>query len=199
MSNKKKANKPAPLEPTEQDLKDIEDMNAEPDGKPVPFYPILKVWREVLKPAAEVGEQRIEPHWAVAICGMYSQMTFADMEDFRSRYFAKIETLREILQKQIDSDEDSLKPETPAEDREHNSAAYKQVITDWQIAFVEWDIEWDPSSPHAAAEHAAMSEVYKMFFADDALISYLDNIKMEFTDDDRQNLQVALDTAKAGR
>jgi hypothetical protein len=189
-----------PLPLSDKDQRDLESLAAEPSAdKVMPFFTILKVWLELLKPAAAQARDRVEPQWASRICSMYPQLVFADMIEYRARFFAKIEALRLILEDEVGTDDECLTYTTPEEDREYNSQHYKNILTDWQIEVLDWELEWDTSDPSAAAELAAISEVHKMFFGDTGLVAHLDNIKFEFTDDDRQALAKALEESRLGR
>src|SRR5690242_15373030 len=136
------------------------------------FVPVLKAWREALKPAAKDATARIEPSWASRICAQYPQLTFGDMVEFRSRYFGKIAALQAILDAEIDTDEECLNTTSPEEDVAQNAMHYKNLLTDWQLQFVEWEMAWDCADPGAAAELAAMSEVHKMFLSQEGLVAW---------------------------
>lgn len=188
-----------PVELTEQDERDLARLQAEPDGIPEPtFHPILKVWQAVLEPAEQELNAAVTPQWANRIVSAYAGVTFADMLEYRERYFSKIIDLARILDDEIEGDADCLKYTQPEEDAEHNSAHYKNVLLNWQMMFLTWEMEWDTADPQAATELAAISEVHKMFFGDTGLTQFLDNIKFEFTEADQMQMTEALEDFKGG-
>lgn len=190
------------VELTEQDEADIHRLYSEPDGVEEPtFHPVLKVWKEVLAVAESERATPISPQWATKIISSYPGLTFAGCATVHERYFAKLIQLRDILSMVIDGDDECLNYDTPEEDVEHNSHHYKDVLTMWQMAVLQWELEWDCTDPHAAIELAAISEVHKIFFGDahrPGMTAYLDNIQFQFTDSDQAELVEALEQLKAG-
>lgn len=169
-------------------------------GDPSPeFHTILEVWRAILSPAQKEADAHITPQWGSRICGKYQQMQFSDMPEFRDRYFAKIAELESILHAVIESDSEALNQATPDEDVEHNSENYITVLTQWQIAVLGWELDWNCEDDAAAAELAAVSEVHSMFFGDLGLTALLDQIQFEFTDMHRDALALALQSYKDSR
>lgn len=175
---------------SEQDEADIANLYAT-DAVPT-FHPVLMVWREVLKPAAEEATKKVTPQWASRITQSYREVNFADMAYVRDAYFGKISQLLEILDMEIASDAECLTYATPEEDAEHNAHHYKNLLLQWQLAVLSWEMDWDCQMEHAGAEMAAISEVHKMFFGSDGLVAYLESIRFEFTEDDQQVLADAL-------
>jgi hypothetical protein len=160
-----------------------------------PFNPILKVWREVLKPARTEAQKKPTPQWCSKMVQMY-QLSYKDCEELRDRYFAKIEELDQILLDEIALDDECLTYATPEEDAEHNSQHYKDLLTAWQLQFLEWELDWNCEDANAAVEIAANSEVHKMFFSNTGLVAFLDNIRFEFTEADQVALSEAINKRK---
>lgn len=163
------------------------------------YHTILQVWREVLAPADAESKKKITPQWANRIVTSYQGVAFQDMTDFRDLYFGKIKELAAILDVEIDTDDECLNLLTPEEDVEGNTHHYINVLTEWQKAFLSWELEWDTTHPDAALELAAIAEVHKMFFDHTGLVALLDQIKFEFTDTDREQLALALDELRASQ
>ena len=67
------------------------------------FHTILEVWKAILDPAEAESRTRITPQWASRICAKHQDVHFADMVEFRNRYFAKIEELRRTVEAVIES------------------------------------------------------------------------------------------------
>lgn len=161
-----------------------------------PFVPIIKVWWTVLNSAKTVADESISFQWANKICSQYLGMTFPLMLAFRDRYYSKMFELLDILNEQLAKDDEAFSPTTQEEDIEQNASAYKALLIDWQVRFVEWEQAWDCADPEASAELAACSEVHKFFFADDAFVAYLQNIGFKFSEADQQDLILALQVAQ---
>lgn len=168
------------------------------DANEAPYHTILHVWREVLKPAAAESRKKITPQWATKIVARYSGITYADMPRFRDLYFGSILALAEILEAEIDGDDECLKHATAEEDVEHNTTHYLNVLISWQLQFMQWEIDWEPTSPDAAVQIAALGEVHQMFFGPEALTALLDQINFQFTDDDRELMSSALQSLLEG-
>jgi len=178
------------VEYSEQDQADLSRLYSSDE---VPsFHPILQIWREVLKPAAEEAGTKVTPQWANRITAAYREVAFADMNYVRDSYFGKIAELAHILDLEIASDEDCLTYGTPEEDAAENAHHYKNLLLQWQLAVLAWEMAWETTDEHAGAELAAISEVHKMFFSDQGITAYLETIRFEFTEDDQQQLAEAL-------
>ena len=164
----------------------VEDIIAEANN--AGYHTILEVWREVLRPAASEQTKRITPQWATRVVNTYHGITYADMPAFRELYFGRILHLASILDDEIATDDECLKLTSAEEDVEHNVHHYLNVLFAWQMQFMQWEIEWDATSPTAAVEVAALAEVHKMFFDPQGLTALLDQINFQFTDTDRDTL-----------
>lgn len=182
-----------PVESIEFTEKDQEDLNrmleesAEPE-----FHPVLEVWREVLSNGPELAKEKVSPQWASKIVATYVGVAFKDMEDVQAQYFAKIAELANILDLEIATDKECLTYRSAEEDKVENAVHYKNILRDWQLTFLQWELDWNCRDPYAAVELAAISEVHKMFFGPTGLTAYLDNIQFEFTEQDQKDLGEAL-------
>ena len=165
----------------------------------VAYHSILEVWREVLKPARTERTTKITPQWANRIVTTYQGVDFGDMHHFRDRYFDKIAELENILLGEIELDDECLNVTKPEEDVEHNTHHYINVLTNWQKTFLSWELDWSAAASDAAVELAAISEVHRMFFDQNGLTALLDQIKFEFSDDDRDLLAAELQELRDAR
>lgn len=189
-----------PIETTEPTDAEIHEFISGPEkGEEPSYHPILEVWREVLKPAKDEADAKVTPQWASRMVQSHVGIGFADMNAFRDTYFGKLADLENILLLEIDSDPDCLKVDTPEEDVERNSFHYSNLLMQWQLQLMQWELDWDTASPEAAVELAAISETHKMFFGPTGLTAFLDNIKFEYTEDDQELLGLALQELKEGK
>lgn len=183
------------IELSDKDRDDLAALSAEGPGVPQ-FHTILEVWREVLKPAAVEGTKRPTPQWCNRMITSYPGVTHADMYNLRDSYFSKIQELLDILLEEIKADSDALTYTSPEEDVEHNSGHYRDLLTTWQVHFLQWELDWDCLDPNAAAEIAAVAEVHKVFFGQVGLTQFLDNIRFEYTEEDQAALAAALEATR---
>ena len=156
------------------------------------YHTVLEVWREVLKPHHDEKTKKVTPQWASRITASYRELDFADMDDFRDRYFAKLTELEKILLLEIESDPEALSYTSPEEDAATNHHHYMNLLMLWQQSLLGWEMAWTCTDESAPVELAAISEVHKMFFAEQGLTAFLENIQLVFTDDDQQMLADAL-------
>lgn len=182
-------------EVTDEQIQDFIDRGGEAPS----YHPILRIWREVLSNAENEIGARVTPQWANRITSSYRELNFADMPRFRDNLFGKLMEYASILETEIETDEDCLKPKSPEEDVEHNSGHYKAMLAHWQILLLQWELDWDCTAPDAGLEIAAISEVHKMVFGPTGLTAFLDNIKFEYTEADQAELAEVLDAMKEGR
>jgi hypothetical protein len=183
---------------SDQDLADLEELGVGPGNPEATFHPILMIWREVLKPARAELTAKITPQWATRVVGAYTEMRYADMPYFRDFYFTKLLQLADILDIEIATDDDCLTYATPEEDAVENATHYKNLLLQWQLAVLQWEMDWETTDEHAAVELAAISEVHKMFFGQTGLTAFLENIGFEFTEGDQQELGEALEEFRGG-
>lgn len=169
------------------------------NGEAPTFHPILQVWREVLSNARGELTAKVTPSWANKVVSSYQGVEYANMVDYRDSFFTKLIQLLDILEMEIDSDPDCLSYITPEEDVEHNSHHYRNLLMQWQLALLQWELDWETTSPNAATEIAAISEVHKIFFGPTGITQYLDNIKFEFDEQDQAELAEALQQLKEGQ
>jgi hypothetical protein len=183
------------IELSDQDQEDIAKLYALPTAEEeVPVqHTILEVWREVLAPAQKLAGEKVTPQYASKMVATYPGLTLADCREVQARYYAKIGQLAEILDLEISSDPDCLSYlDAPEEDAAENAYHYKGLLITWQQLFLQWELEWTCTDPDAAAELAAISEVHKLFFGPTGLTQHLDNIRLEYTEDDAATLAEVL-------
>jgi hypothetical protein len=186
------------VEFSDQDVQDLRSIGVT-DGDAPEFHPILEVWREVLKPAHAEATQPVTPQWANKILATYQRLAYDDMIEVRDRYFGKLFALEDILKDEIESDEDCLTYTSPEEDVEHNSVHYRNLLQNWQLLFLDWEMNWDCMDPSAAAEIAAIGEVYNIIFGNTGITAFLDNIRFEFGEADQAELARLLQERKDGQ
>lgn len=166
------------------------------DDATAEYHAILKVWRELLRPAEDVRKERVQPAWASRICSTYPQMVFSDMTVYRDLYFDRVDILRDVLVLEIGTDDECLKVSTPEEDVEQNSQHYRNLLRDWQLKILGWEMDWDCEDKDAAADLASLAEVHKMFFSQQGVTAYLDNIGFQYTEADQAELSKELEEYK---
>lgn len=187
---------------TEQDKADLKTMHAEDaltvlrEGEEPSFHTVLEVWREVLKPAFAERNNRVTPQWATRICASYKEINYADFAAFKDLYYDRIEELINILVAEIDSDEECLNQETPIEDVAHNAQHYKNIIRDWQVRFLEWELAWSPDHSDAAIQLATISEIHRMILGPEGLLPFLESIQFQFSEEDQTWLRDELEAVR---
>ena len=167
------------------------------------YHPILQVWRKVLDNIEDQRAEKVTPQWATRITSTYREVNFADMLEVQTRLYDKLEQLRDLLDVEIGKLDHPFESITSAaEDLEFYEKHYKALLREWQLAFLGWELDWDCTDQHAAADIAAFGEVYTMIFGNQSrpgLTAYLDNIKLEITEADQAETIEALNALKEGR
>lgn len=187
----------AAIELSEQDIADIEQLQSEPDPEPVKHRTILEIWKIVLSNAENDQDENMAPQWANTMVSKYADVHFADLLEFRKRFYDKVIAFRDVLTAEIDGDPRCLGYFTAEEDRELNGYHYKNVLRDWQLLDLGWQLDWRCDDPYAAVELGVVSEVHKMFFDQTyGLVNHLDNIQFQFTEQDQVILLQALEAFK---
>lgn len=186
------------IELTEQDIADLHKLGVDAEGHEVPYHPLLRVWKELLAPAAEEAEAKVTPLWASRIVASHPGVEFKDMNTFRDEYYGLIAELVHVLHEEIETDEDCLTYVSIEEDNEHNRHHYLNLIRDWQLTFLKRELEWTCTDPDAGPKLAAIGEVHKMFLGQDGVIGFLDNIRFEMADEDKMDITAQLEEFRAG-
>ena len=177
-------------------MTELNGETPETDLEDMPFRTVLELWTAVMEPLTEEWGRTITMHWATRIVTTYPEMRFADVPEFRDRFFAKADVLATILKEQIAGDDECLKRVSAEEDAMFNGRLYRSILTAWQKEFILWEMKWRVEDDAAALEMAAIAEIHKMFFGTGGLIGLLDSINLEFTDDDRDTLAAELQEIK---
>lgn len=157
------------------------------------YHTVLEAWRAVLRPALTLRTtEKVSPQYATKMIQSYPELTYVLTEEVRVRYYEKLVVLMKILDDVIDSDDECLNQATAVEDVAENSEHYRQLILDWNLQFLKWELEWSCGDDDAAIEIAALAEAHKMFFGDRGLLPHLESIQFQYTEADQQALADAL-------
>lgn len=188
------------VETIEQDNDaEVSNLFGEDGGDAPSYHTILEVWREVLTPARTEQHEPVTAAWANRMINTYPEIRYADMEEFRDRYFAKIIQLLEILELEIESDDTALDHLDPEEDATLNADHYKNLLLQWQLAITQWEKDWACTDPYAGVELGTISEVHKQVFGQVGLTQYLDTIQFEYTEADQADLAEAINELREGQ
>lgn len=156
------------------------------------YHPVLEVWLQVLTSAENISKAKVSPAWAARIVGNYKELSFNDMNHFRDKYYDRLAIMKRIVEDEIRDDAEALKRVSPADDVEHNALHYKNIIRDWQLAIVWWEISWDCADPFAAIDYASLVELQRMFFDNTGMANLIDQIDLPFDESDRAILDAAI-------
>lgn len=177
---------------TEQDEADLASMHAEPDT--FEYHTVLQVWLEILKQENLEANRTITPRWATTIVSKYDEIMFSDMPAYVDEYFDLVTACREIIQTAVnDEGGECLVYNNAEEDALENAEIYKWILLQWQLEFLRRELTWNCESANAAVQIAALGECHGVFFGETGLSGHLEVIKLEYTDEDREALQAALD------
>lgn len=170
-----------------------EEAPATPEA---PYQPIIKVFREVLKPSVEESKKEPTPNWCIQMIGSYPGITYADMPDVQTRFYVIIDELKAVVEYEISEKPDCLSFGDAKTDMSENRTLYLNLLLKWQEVLLSHELEWDASAPWAAAEVAAISEVHKMFFSQNGITAFLHQAGFEFTEADQSDIAEALDAMR---
>lgn len=178
---------------TAAEVIDMFNRGAEPEAPA--YHTILEVWREVLVPATVEATKKPAPPWAAKMVQLYPQLSYPDCVDLRDRYFAKLQSIRDIIDLEIAANPGCLDYTTAEDDVAENTEIYESILMTWQALVLQWELEWDCTATGAAAELASISEAHKTMFGDSGrsgLSAFLDNIKFEYLESTQATISEAL-------
>jgi len=181
----------APIERIEFDEEQKEGLRALgiADGAEAKFRPILRIWRAILEPISEERGRKVTPQWAVKIRQTYG-VPFKDMDAYSDMFYSRLEELLKILKDEIATDVECESYDNAEDDAIENRLHYKRVLTAWQVRFVQWEVAWQVTADDA--------EIHRMLFGETGLTQHLENIKLEWTESDQEDLVEALREAADG-
>ena len=186
--------------PQQPDTEGYMDEGLAPEETEAPSYhTILETWREVLKPAHGEVLKDVTPQWASKMVRSYPELRYADCEALRDSYYAKLFQLEEVLLQEIATDEECLTYTSAAEDVEHNGHHYKNMLLQWQLAFLQWELDWRCTHKDAAVEMAAIGETHQIIFGSperQGLVAWLGNVNFEFTEADQAEIAEELEALR---
>lgn len=179
------------IEFSEQDQADLAALGVTTGDAPE-YHTLLEVWKRVLEPAKDELAARVSPQYANRIASSYREIAFADMNEYRDRYLEKVLTFERILLDEIATDADCLSYSDPADDAAENRSHYHNILMQWNLQLLQWEMEWECDKPYAAVEFATLGEVHKMFFGEQGITAHLEVIGFEFSDADQALLAEAI-------
>lgn len=178
---------------TEKDQADLDKLLAGANEEEPEYHTVLRAWQEILKEENfTASSQEITARWATEVCGKYVGVTFADMPSHRDLYFDLIREMRAIVEAEIESDEDCLTHKSLEEDSLENREHYLNILMQWQLSFLEHELNWDCTAADAATRLSSLAEAHGMFFGATGLTGHLEAIRLEFTEADQEDLAIAL-------
>lgn len=185
---------------SDQDEADLQSLLS--DEPPTPRT-LLETWREVLAGVEAAKAEKVGIALANRIVSVWPKLTYQDTPRYHERYHELLMELREILHTEIAVDPDCLK--NVDNDAVDNRAHYINLLFCWQVASLRWEHEWDPASPDAAIEIAAIGDATGFFFGkpgpdgrgQQGLVDHLGAINLEFGDADREEMGTRLSEIKA--
>lgn len=176
------------FEMSDVDKADVLKLLGGGDGPEVEYHTLLQIWRDVLNGSRDAISRTVTPNWAVRMTTAYPQIAVQEMNIYRDAYFAKIEQLEEILLFEIETDPLCLQHTTREDDLEKNRLHYVNLIKDWQLAILAWEMEWDCTTEDAHIQIGAISEAHKFFFGPTGITGFLDQIGFQHTESDQEEL-----------
>lgn len=170
-----------------------DELEAEVNPKPEPYYPIAKVWKETLDNADEAEKHRPTADWCSVIIGKWPFLkAFSDMQQVHNHYFRILRDCRRVLDEALEAFPEALEVTSRDEDVEQNKDFYVRMLAEWQKALLVEQSEWDCDADDAAPWFVALGEVQSQLVGRDGLVSYLGAIDLPFNEDEQAELDKEL-------
>lgn len=177
------------------DLSELDDLPESPaEGNEVTHRPILRVWAELLSNAEADRETKISPQWATKVVQSYAGIDFDAVSTVHDYFYDNIEELRQILLSELETVEPGkLSAITDAKtDAEELYEHYLNVLLNWQLAFTQWEKDWDIELACPAEDLAAIGLTHNMFLGQTGLVNLLGTISLDIAEDDLAFIQESL-------
>lgn len=166
---------------------------AEPPETPAEYRTLLSTWEHLLTDAQRLAAVPVRVPVATRMLGAYLGLTFADLEPLNARYYEHVAAMLEVLQMEIAAaPEATFQVTTAEEDGNDNRGIYKAVIYNWRLYLHEVELSWRAGSETAAIDVAVLGELTSTFFSQNGLVSLLENLMVEFSEEENDELHALL-------
>ena len=156
-----------------------------------PYYPILRVWREMLDPSVQQRDLAPTPDWCVALIARWPFLSFSDCGAVQREYFRIFDTLHALIEQVHEDHPQAFEVETREEDLESKDL-YVFLLKEFQKALLVAQSEWRHGDPDAGALMAALGEAQSSVLGQQGLASYLGVIQLPFTEEEQETMNQEL-------
>lgn len=174
-----------PINLTEQDLADIEQMHAEEAYNPAEREPLLVIWEDLLSHIDTERHAKITLPIAQKTVSRWPQLSYADMPRYHELYFEYLNQMRQPVLDALSADPESR--EVPGnEDAETNRKHYLEILFEWNALASLWQFQWETTDPEAAIKIAAMIDANGFFLSQTGLVAHFHEIGLRLTEEEQQ-------------
>lgn len=174
---------------SEQDEKDLATMLGEAAAE-APKRTLLATWANLLGNIEASDAARVEPRVALRVISAWPQLTLQEVPEYFRRYHSRLAEMREVLTVEIETAPQAL--ERVEDDAEENKAHYLNLLAQWQILALSWEMEWDITAEDAHIELASFADAANYVIGDSGIVGHLDAIQFQYTEDDQATVAAAV-------
>lgn len=180
---------------TEQDLADLETLDAPPRT-------LLETWTLILDSIEGSRDEKITPTIALKIVNSWPQLSFQDLAEYHELYHLKLIELRQAVRdiikkhpkalKNTDQGTDSFGQPSKDSDPVANHALYVELLYQWQASILRWETDWNSSDSNSHIVLAAIADASAFFVGNQGLVQHLSEINFKFPEGEQKDLQARL-------
>ena len=150
-------------------------------------HTLLEIWQAILSNLEAAEAQGVTMQDAARILSAWPRLGVEDLTSYHSKYYAFLRDIREVLDAEIARDPKAF--EHVEDDAEANRDHYVRLLQDWQLLISQWQYDWTPNADHAMVAMAAIADAGSFVARPNGgLLSQLDGINFQFTDEDSAEL-----------
>lgn len=150
-------------------------------------HTLLEIWQAILSNLEAAEDQGVTMQDAARILSAWPRLGVEDLTHYHGYYYALLRYIREVLDAEIARDPKAF--EHVEDDAEANRDHYVRLLQDWQLLISQWQYDWTPDTEHAMVVMAAIADAGSFVARPNGgLLSQLDGINFQFTDEDSAEL-----------
>ena len=168
------------------ELDETEIPNLE-DALQAEKHTLLEIWQSILSNLEAAEARGVTMQDAARILSAWPKLGVKELTRYHINYYDLLRDIREVLDAEIARDPKAF--EHVEDDAEANRDHYVRLLQDWQLLISQWQYDWMPDSEHAMVMMAAIADAGSFIARPNGgLLSQLDGINFQFTDEDSAEL-----------
>lgn len=182
---------------------DIEELLKGAEGllagkaEPTSQRTVLEIWQEILSNIENFENEDLGPEEVLALLAGRPSLKVEEIWEYLKRYYGLLKEYRGALDEEIASDPDCLKHHGDA-DLEENRHHYLNMLLLWNLLAQHVGDEWSWHNSAPLAKAYALVDARAFVLGENGLVAHLGVLGLQLDEDERQNIETALNERSNG-